>query len=95
MPSCRQQQEPTEATQARLNTAPERSRISGIHAGEDVNSIAATEAGKACCRLVEGVEDGREPIQITGTRGNAVLVGEDDGRALRETSVANVAGRRE
>ena len=37
-----------------------------------------------------------EPIQITGKRGNAVLLGEDDWRAIWETlHVVSVPGMRE
>ena len=42
-----------------------------------MTSISATEARKSLYRLVDGV-DAHEPVQITGKRGNAGLVGEDD-----------------
>jgi prevent-host-death family protein len=48
-------------------------------------SVTATEARRDLYRLVDQVQDTHEPIQITGRRGNAVLVGEDDWRAVQET----------
>ena len=47
--------------------------------------ITATEARKQLYRLIDEVQDSHEPVQITGKRGNAVLVGEDDWRAVQET----------
>ena len=48
-------------------------------------TVTATEARKDLYKLVDQVQDTHEPIQITGKRGNAVLVGEDDWRAVQET----------
>ena len=48
-------------------------------------TVTTTEARKDLYRLVDQVQDTHEPIQITGKRGNAVLVGEDDWRAMQET----------
>jgi antitoxin YefM len=44
-----------------------------------------------------GLESGLpEPVQITGKRGNAVLVGEDDWRAVQETLyLVSIPGMRE
>jgi prevent-host-death family protein len=50
-----------------------------------VTTITATEARKSLYRLLDQVADSHEPIQITGKRGNAVLVAEDDWRAVQET----------
>jgi len=50
-----------------------------------MTSISATEARKSLYRLVDEVQESHEPVQITGKRGNAVLVGEDDWRAVQET----------
>jgi antitoxin YefM len=50
-----------------------------------VTSISATEARKSLYKLVDEVQESHEPVQITGKRGNAVLVGEDDWRAVQET----------
>ena len=50
-----------------------------------MTSITATEARRQLYKLVDQVQESHEPIQITGKRGNAVLVGEDDWRAVQET----------
>ena len=47
--------------------------------------INATEARKRLYGLIDEVQDTHEPVRITGRRGNAVLVGEDDWRAVQET----------
>lgn len=61
-----------------------------------MTSITATEARKTLYKLVEDVSGSHEPVQITGKRGNAVLVGEDDWRAVQETMhLLSVPGMRE
>lgn len=35
--------------------------------------------------MIDEANESHEPIQITGKRGNAVLVSEDDWRAIQET----------
>lgn len=50
-----------------------------------MTTITATEARKALYRLLDDIADSHEPIQITGKRGNAVLISEDDWRAVQET----------
>ncbi len=47
--------------------------------------ITATEARRQLYRLVDEVQESHEPIQISGKRGNAVLISEDDWRAVEET----------
>jgi prevent-host-death family protein len=47
--------------------------------------VSATEARKQLFRLVDSVTENGEPILITGRRHNAVLVGEDDWKAIQET----------
>ena len=45
---------------------------------------------------MDDVSDTHEPVQITGKRGNAVLVGEDDWRAVQETLyLVSIPGMRE
>ncbi len=44
-----------------------------------------TEARKRLYKLIDDVAESHEPVQITGKRGNAVLVGEEDWRAVQET----------
>jgi prevent-host-death family protein len=50
-----------------------------------MTNVTATEARKNLYGLVDQVQESHEPIQITGKRGNAVLVSEDDWRAVQET----------
>lgn len=50
-----------------------------------VIAITATNARSRLYRLIDQVNDEAEPITITGARSNAVLVSEDDWRAIQET----------
>jgi antitoxin YefM len=50
-----------------------------------VASISATEARKRLYALIDEVGDSHEPVQITGKRGNAVLLSEADWNAIQET----------
>jgi len=50
-----------------------------------MTTITATEARKQLYKLLDAVSDSHEPIQITGKRSNAVLISEDDWRAVQET----------
>ena len=61
-----------------------------------MTTITATEARKLLYKLLDDVSDSHEPVQITGKRGNAVLVGEDDWRAVQETlHLVSIPGMRE
>lgn len=61
-----------------------------------MTSISATEARKSLYKLVDEVSESHEPVQITGKRGNAVLVGEQDWRAVQETLyLVSIPGMRE
>jgi prevent-host-death family protein len=61
-----------------------------------VTSISATEARKQLYRLVDEVQESHEPVQITGKRGSAVLVSEDDWRAVQETlHLVSIPGMRD
>ena len=61
-----------------------------------MTTITATEARKLLYKLLDEVADSHEPIQITGKRGNAVLLAEDDWRAVQETLyLLSVPGMRE
>jgi antitoxin YefM len=58
--------------------------------------ISATEARKQLYKLIDDVAESHEPVQITGKRGNAILVGEDDWRAVQETlHLVSIPGMRE
>jgi prevent-host-death family protein len=62
----------------------------------NVTTMSATEARKQLYKLIDDVADSHEPVQITGKRGNAVLVGEDDWRAVQETlHLLSIPGMRE
>ncbi len=50
-----------------------------------MTTITATDARKILYKLLDDVADSHEPIQITSKRGNAVLVAEEDWRAVQET----------
>ena len=50
-----------------------------------MTAIRATSARANLYRLIDQVNNDAEPLTITGQRGNAVLVGEDDWRAIQAT----------
>ena len=62
----------------------------------DMGSISITNARKDLYRIVESVNETHEPIEITGKKGNAVLVGEEDWRNISETLfLTSIPGMRE
>ena len=50
-----------------------------------MTTLTATEARKNIYSLVDEVNESHEAIQIQGKRGSAVLIAEEDWRALQET----------
>ena len=61
-----------------------------------MTTMSATEARKRLYKLLDEVSQSHEPVQITGKRGNAVLVSEDDWRAVQETLyLVSIPGMRE
>ena len=59
-------------------------------------TLSATEARTKLYRLIDQTSTSHEPILITGKRGNAVLVSEDDWRSIQETIyLLNIPGMRE
>ena len=50
-----------------------------------MTTIKATEARSKLYRLLDQAAESHEPIQITGKRSNAVLISEEDWRAIQET----------
>jgi antitoxin YefM len=61
-----------------------------------MTSLTATEARKILYRLLDEVSESHDPVEITGKRGNAVLVSEDDWRAIQETlHLVSIPGMRE
>jgi prevent-host-death family protein len=58
-------------------------------------TLSATEARTKLYRLIDEASLTHEPIVITGKRGNAVLISEDDWRAIQETIfLLNIPGMR-
>lgn len=61
-----------------------------------MKSITATKARSNLYKLIDDTSDGHEPIQITGKRANAVLLAEEDWRAIQETLyLLSIPGMRE
>jgi prevent-host-death family protein len=61
-----------------------------------MTTVSATEARKRLYALIDEVGQSHEPVQITGKRGNAVLLSEDDWRAIQETlHLVSIPGMRE
>jgi len=58
--------------------------------------IKASEARVRLYRLIDEAASSHEPVFITGKRGNAVLVSEEDWRSVQETLyLLSVPGMRE
>ncbi|MBT3233582.1 MAG: type II toxin-antitoxin system Phd/YefM family antitoxin [Calditrichaeota bacterium] len=58
--------------------------------------LTSTEARAKLFKLVDEAIASHEPIIIKGKRGNAVLISEDDWRAVQETlHLLNIPGMRE
>ena len=59
-------------------------------------TLSATEARKRLYSLVDEVKESHEPIQIVGKRSSAVLISEEDWRAIQETLfLTSIPGMRE
>ena len=50
-----------------------------------MKTLTIIEARKKIHKLIDQANDSHEPIHISGKRNNAVLVSEDDWRAIQET----------
>lgn len=50
-----------------------------------MTTLTVTEARKQLYNLLDNVADSHEPIQIAGKRNSAVLISEEDWRAIQET----------
>ncbi len=50
-----------------------------------MKTLTATQARKQMYRLLDEVAETHQPIQITGKRTNAILLSEQDWRAIQET----------
>ena len=50
-----------------------------------MRTLNATEAGANLFKLIDDTSVNHEPVFITGKRGNAVLLAEEDWNAINET----------
>jgi len=61
-----------------------------------MKTITVTKARSKLYKLIDESSEDHEPIYITGKRSNAVLIGEDDWRAIQETLfLLSIPGMRE
>ena len=61
-----------------------------------MTTVNVTEARANLYKLIDDASVSHEPVVITGKRGNAVLLAEDDWTAINETSyLLSVPGMRE
>jgi prevent-host-death family protein len=61
-----------------------------------MTTLSASEARKRLYNLVDEVKESHEPVQIVGKRSSAVLVSEEDWKAIEETLyLASIPGMRE
>lgn len=59
-------------------------------------AVTASEARTRLYRLLDQIAESHEPVLITGKRNRAVMVGEDDWRAMMETLyLLSIPGMRE
>jgi antitoxin YefM len=59
-------------------------------------TLSATEARKKLYSLIDQTSATHEPVIITGKRGNAVIISEDDWRSIQETIyLLNIPGMRD
>jgi antitoxin YefM len=61
-----------------------------------MTTLTVTDARKRLYSLVDEVKESHEPVQIVGKRSSAVLVSEEDWRAIQETLyLTSIPGMRE
>ncbi len=61
-----------------------------------MTTLSASEARKRLYSLVDEVKESHEPVQIVGKRSSAVLISEEDWKAIEETLyLASIPGMRE
>jgi prevent-host-death family protein len=61
-----------------------------------MSAVTASEARANLYRLIDEVAASHDPLLITGKRGNAVLVAEEDWNAIQETlHLLSIPGMRE
>ncbi len=61
-----------------------------------MKTVSVTKARSQFYKLLDEIATKHEPVQITGKRANAVLVSEEDWRAIQETLyLLSIPGMRE
>jgi prevent-host-death family protein len=61
-----------------------------------MTTFSASEARKRLYNLVDEVKETHEPVQIVGKRNSAILIAEEDWRAIQETLyLMSIPGMRE
>ena len=61
-----------------------------------MKTIAAAQARSMLNQLIDDVQESREPIEITGKRNNAILISNENWRAIQETLyLLSIPGMRE
>jgi antitoxin YefM len=61
-----------------------------------MTTLSASEARRRLYNLVDEVKETHKPVQIVGKRSSAVLVSEEDWRAIEETlHLTSIPGMRE
>ena len=61
-----------------------------------MTTLNSTEARSNLYGLIAQVNESHEPVTITGKKGNAILISEDDWSAINETlTLLNIKGMRE
>ena len=61
-----------------------------------MSTFSASEARRRFYKLVDEVKETHEPVQIVGKRNSAILVSEEDWRAIQETLyLVSIPGMRE
>jgi len=61
-----------------------------------MTTLNITDARAILYRLVESLQEGENPVLITGKKGNAVLISEDEWRSIEETlHLLSIPGMRE
>jgi antitoxin YefM len=61
-----------------------------------MKTITVAKARSELCQLIDKASRIHQPIQITGKRANAILLSEEDWRAIQETlNLTSIPGMRE
>jgi prevent-host-death family protein len=84
---------PIDATVQKIESAKE---VRFVTEGNIMTTRTATDARANLYKLIDDVSTNHEPVVITGKRGNAVLLAEEDWNSISETlHLMSVSGMRE